>query len=761
MGVFIDLTIDMTSDWGVGSGTARHGSIDRCVRRDVDGLPYLPGRSLRGVLREACAQAAAALDDGKPGAWTDLWLQVFGQRKGGGRVIVPSARLSPEVRTRLLTHPGLAEATWFVRSSTAIDPASGVAKHDTLRVDERVRAGARLLSTLELDVDNEWWVGPESNGLHLLLLAGARLIWSVGGKRRRGVGRCEVTIRTGRTLASLLDESQPPAPCLLPPRVFATTDSEPATAAPDDQASWRRHVFTVDCLEPVMCPDRERGNVLAGLDHIPGGVLLALIGRTCGAAVPGLVASGSLVVTDARPAPAGSIKPWLPAPAAIHAPKVPAADERAKALNVLRADWTREDGAFVQTRSLGGLCLPVADDAVESLTWQGLAPDTHAAIDRLTQRPALNGVFTYEVIPAGTRLIGEILTRGEDLDPSLIAGRHRVGTATSSEYGCVEIAVYDLGYTGDSAHEPTDWPAGTTLSVWLTSDLVLPLGEATEEAAVAALESALGVPLTLKAASVSTVRRESWQARWGLPRPSVLALAAGSVLEVDPAESISGERLAAVAASGLGVRRAEGCGRVRFNEPLLGHSGFVGVTEVLATPGRASREDDRPTGPCADQADEAWVAHLRGVAVAQALDELALEIAMDTRARNAIYPRPSTEAQAGALRGVAEGLLTEGGLDRAGAWVKSINRSQTRKRKWNGAAAQLAQLESLLEDPIKTFESIDDDRLQAVLDAAGLSGAASDALAPYAAHALQSILLTCGSVARHGVTRPEQQELTG
>ena len=41
----------MESDWHVGSGTGRPGSIDRLIIRDADGLPFVPAKTLRGIWR--------------------------------------------------------------------------------------------------------------------------------------------------------------------------------------------------------------------------------------------------------------------------------------------------------------------------------------------------------------------------------------------------------------------------------------------------------------------------------------------------------------------------------------------------------------------------------------------------------------------------------------------------------------------------------------------------------------------------------------
>ncbi|MDN5751198.1 MAG: RAMP superfamily CRISPR-associated protein, partial [Pseudonocardia sp.] len=65
------LTITFHSDWRVGTGTGLPGDLDDLVRRDDDGLPMVPGRTLTGMLRDGCEQAATALGGTWP-AWVDV-----------------------------------------------------------------------------------------------------------------------------------------------------------------------------------------------------------------------------------------------------------------------------------------------------------------------------------------------------------------------------------------------------------------------------------------------------------------------------------------------------------------------------------------------------------------------------------------------------------------------------------------------------------------------------------------------------------------
>ena len=61
------LTITFFSWWHAGSGLGRGGDADALVIRDATGLPYLPGKTVKGLLRDAVqlAEDHGAVGKGK------------------------------------------------------------------------------------------------------------------------------------------------------------------------------------------------------------------------------------------------------------------------------------------------------------------------------------------------------------------------------------------------------------------------------------------------------------------------------------------------------------------------------------------------------------------------------------------------------------------------------------------------------------------------------------------------------------------------
>ncbi|MGH9905801.1 MAG: RAMP superfamily CRISPR-associated protein [Pyrinomonadaceae bacterium] len=241
------LRFTLKSDWHVGSGTGRPGNIDSLIQRDSDGLPYLPAKTVTGILRDASEQLAYGLDDGKKGNWSKLTEILFGnqpalpnepveKRPHASLIRIASAHYSSNLRNHIKrTIENIAEdraksseddnertanaksykqqlarqiraASVFIKPGVSIDPATGQAKTDFLRFEEMGRKGVALEADCVLDFDSlKDELKPFAKAL---LLASALLVERIGGKRRRGAGRCDVEIvraKDSDTLSSSKD----------------------------------------------------------------------------------------------------------------------------------------------------------------------------------------------------------------------------------------------------------------------------------------------------------------------------------------------------------------------------------------------------------------------------------------------------------------------------------------------------------------------------------------------------------------------------
>ena len=141
------LTIRFDSDWHCGSGQARYAGFDRTIARDVDGLPFVPAKTVLGLWRDACEKAANGLDEGPHGAWNELVRRIFGSAGGDdpdvsrGRLYVEPARLPEPWRAHLRpqgTDPTLAT---MLRSALTVSRYGVAINNDTAAVTARVPIG--------------------------------------------------------------------------------------------------------------------------------------------------------------------------------------------------------------------------------------------------------------------------------------------------------------------------------------------------------------------------------------------------------------------------------------------------------------------------------------------------------------------------------------------------------------------------------------------------------------------------------------------
>ena len=132
----INYTITLHSDWHCSSGQSGGFGVDIKVIRDRHGLPFIPGRTLKGLLRNA-AKNLKILEEGKSEEW-ELFIQNnFGQREGlGTKCFFSNGELAPALRGYLAKQD---KKRFLYReiAATAINQ-QGVALEHSLRLMETV-----------------------------------------------------------------------------------------------------------------------------------------------------------------------------------------------------------------------------------------------------------------------------------------------------------------------------------------------------------------------------------------------------------------------------------------------------------------------------------------------------------------------------------------------------------------------------------------------------------------------------------------------
>ncbi|MBQ8708647.1 MAG: hypothetical protein IJ523_11225 [Succinivibrionaceae bacterium] len=208
-----DLTVNFLGYWFIGTGSEVGAYSDQLTQRDEKGFPYVPGKSLKGVFREAFRTAANS-------GWFDkfnrnglesaefanqLIQTIFGHdgTKDGfsddelhaeGLIHFSSAVLPQSLKDRIDKEQQ--EFLFTTVQSTKINSDRGVAEEKSLRtVEVAVPMHLHAEVTLDPPYEKTGDTGLDLSAEELKEIAGifaavSSLVTEIGGKRRRGFGRC-------------------------------------------------------------------------------------------------------------------------------------------------------------------------------------------------------------------------------------------------------------------------------------------------------------------------------------------------------------------------------------------------------------------------------------------------------------------------------------------------------------------------------------------------------------------------------------------
>lgn len=186
--------IEFFSEWHCGSGLAAGADVDALVIKDRNGLPFVPGKTMKGLLREAVEDLVEYRH--LPKQWL---VDLFGNsadrnnQEGDnevelmqqGKVYFTNVVLSKNHQA-LIEKEHLQEFLFGAVSSTCITE-EGVAKAHTLR---------RIQTVIPCVLYGEILDIPTLEMKHLLG-DGLRMIKRLGVGRNRGLGRCQCSVWEG------------------------------------------------------------------------------------------------------------------------------------------------------------------------------------------------------------------------------------------------------------------------------------------------------------------------------------------------------------------------------------------------------------------------------------------------------------------------------------------------------------------------------------------------------------------------------------
>jgi CRISPR/Cas system CSM-associated protein Csm3 (group 7 of RAMP superfamily) len=177
----IHYRITFFSPWHAGSGLSSGSDLDLLVVKGDDNLPYIPGRTIKGLFREAAEELF--------GYQSDLITKAFGffdqesdsesEIHTEGKMHFANATILPQLKSKITKEKAAHFYSGF--SSTAIQSGTGIAEKGTLRRIETTIPCA-LYGSLS-GVDDEF----ADN-----ITACMRFIKRLGLNRTRGLGRCVI-----------------------------------------------------------------------------------------------------------------------------------------------------------------------------------------------------------------------------------------------------------------------------------------------------------------------------------------------------------------------------------------------------------------------------------------------------------------------------------------------------------------------------------------------------------------------------------------
>lgn len=179
-----EFIITFLSDWHCSSGLGAGAETDNEVIKDKDGLPYIPGKTIKGLLRDAMEEIREVKED-----FFEVDInQIFGNRTENekaetmpGNLIVSNATLKAGEKNAIKDQ-ALTDFLYRHVASTAIKE-QGIAKDKSLRVTE-VCVPLQLTGRIDMSADYTDDVAKAMKWIRRL-----------GSNRNRGYGRCIIKFK--------------------------------------------------------------------------------------------------------------------------------------------------------------------------------------------------------------------------------------------------------------------------------------------------------------------------------------------------------------------------------------------------------------------------------------------------------------------------------------------------------------------------------------------------------------------------------------
>jgi len=206
------LEIKLESDGAFSRGDGAAGEVNSELQQELNGLPYLSGKTLKGLLSATCAEVLDALKQSTKKetfeAWRNSAARLFGspgsKASESGQLHVGNACLPEDLRqaigqqvqSKQLTRLQVLESLTTIRHQTAMNAETGAALEHSLRAIRVILRGASFTARLDFisALDGKKMDAAEHKRDLALLAACAKTLRRAGAHRNRGLGKIRVEL---------------------------------------------------------------------------------------------------------------------------------------------------------------------------------------------------------------------------------------------------------------------------------------------------------------------------------------------------------------------------------------------------------------------------------------------------------------------------------------------------------------------------------------------------------------------------------------
>jgi CRISPR-associated protein Csx10 len=536
------LTMELQSDLCPGSGDGFAGYVETDICFDNHGLPYIPGKRVKGCLRE-CGLDILQVDE----SYLPIFNKLFGETGKmfpgtltiGNGCLEVAASLDAELED---IHPTeLAEIYTSIRTRTKMDP-SGIPSPGslrTMRVINRKRINQKQTFYFPLTSD-------ESSADFLKKCV--KSLRSIGLNRSRGLGEVK---------------------CDLIPVEYMSNTSKTFSVHKKGDVSYFSYSLYLE--EPVISAKRN-GRSYESEDYIFGSAILGAFAAAYlrqtgltqtelyekkGESFRRIFLEGGVTFTAAMPWHKGNV--YLPAPLTLKT------DKPGESFYDESNGLAKEvDGAEPFCKKAGGF-IREEDGMIHRYQSKKTSFLHHArpsdkAVGRATDKDGQ--MFSYEALSSGQAFVGSIFGEDEDIrELAALAAEKttlRIGRSRTAQYGRVSLSPADDIYAGNAL----TLHRGDLFRMVAITPIILEDSKGVNTTDLQLIPPLLGEDMEIIRFSCNETTAAGYNGKWLLPRRGQRALGEGSTIVMRYwGDGITLDK------GFIGLRNGEGYGQIRI-EPL-------------------------------------------------------------------------------------------------------------------------------------------------------------------------------------------------